>query len=146
MFKCFSRRSHTQEVVGFKLRRLFFIWIKASNISSCIKCKMDLLHSLKWHCKWVGLGHKIFFFFFFLNVSDSGVPLFHQSNSLLQSFQTLLLLLQRITCYNQFFSRSFCLLFVFLVRCFVDRGFCWRRLTISVSFRLTASSRSGFPY
>ncbi len=43
-------------------------------------------------------------------------------------------------------SRSFCLLFVFLVRCLIDRGFCWRRLTLSVLFHLTASSRPGFPY
>jgi hypothetical protein len=40
------------------------------------------------------------------------------------------------------FSRSFCLLSVFLVRCLIDRGFCWRRLTLSVLFRLTASSHS----
>ncbi len=40
------------------------------------------------------------------------------------------------------FSRSFCLLSVF------SQGFCWRRLTLSVFllFRLTASSRPGFPY
>ncbi len=44
------------------------------------------------------------------------------------------------------FSRSFCLLSVFLVRCLVDRGFCWRRLMLSVLFRLTASSSPGFPY
>jgi hypothetical protein len=51
------------------------------------------------------ISHKYQFNFFF-NVWDSGVPLFHQFNSLLQSFQTLLLLLlQRITCYNQFFHR-----------------------------------------
>jgi hypothetical protein len=57
------------------------------------------------------------------------------------------ILLQRITCYNHCFSRSFCLLSVFLVGCLLDRGFCWRRLTLSVLlFRLTASSRPGFPY
>jgi len=80
---------------------------------------------------------------------DSGVPLFHQFNSLL-TITTLpniviTILLQRITCYNHF-SRSFCLLSVFLVRCLIDRGFCWRRLMLSVLFRLTASSRPGFPY
>ena len=47
---------------------------------------------------------------------------------------------------QSFFSRSFCLLSVFLVRCLVDRGFCWRRLTLSVLFRLMTSSRPGFPF
>jgi hypothetical protein len=44
------------------------------------------------------------------------------------------------------FSRSFCLLSVFLVRCLVDPGFYWRRLTLSALFRLMASSCPGFPY
>jgi hypothetical protein len=74
---------------------------------------------------------------------------FHQFIVLqLQFFPNIVItiLLQRITCYNHFFSRSFCLLSVFLVRCLIDRGFCWRCLTLSVLFRLTASSHSGFPY
>jgi hypothetical protein len=51
------------------------------------------------------------------------------------------ILLQRTTCYNHCFSRSFCLLSVF------SRGFCWRRLMLSILlFHLTASSRPGFPY
>jgi hypothetical protein len=37
---------------------------------------------------------------------------------------------------QSFFSRSFCFLSVFLVRCLVDRGFCWRRLTLSVLWHL----------
>ena len=54
----------------------------------------------------------------------------------------------------QSFSLSFCLLSVLLVRCLVVRGFFGRRLTLSVLknwwpgrflFRLTASSRPGFP-
>ncbi len=57
------------------------------------------------------------------------------------------ILLQRITCYNHCFSRSFCLLSVFLIRCLIDRCFCWRHLTLNVLlFRLTASSCPGFPY
>jgi hypothetical protein len=88
-------------------------------------------------------------FFVFFKVWDSGVPLFHQFNSLLTItiFPNIVitLLLQRITCYNHF-SQSFCLLSVFLVRCLIGRGFCWRRLMLSVLFRLTASSRPGFPY
>ena len=44
-----------------------------------------------------------------------------------------------------FHGLSVCLS-VLLVRCLIDRGFCWRRLTLSVLFRLTASSRPGFPY
>ena len=47
----------------------------------------------------------------------------------------------------QSFSLSFCLLSVVLVRCLVVWGFFGRRLTLSVLlFRLTASSRPGFPY
>ena len=95
---------------------------------------------------------KVFCFFVFFNVWDSGVPLFF-INSLLTIYNSskhcyyYYILLQRITCYNHCFSQSFCLLSVFLVRCLIDRGFCWRRLTLSVLlFRLTASSRPGFPY
>ncbi len=55
---------------------------------------------------------------------------------------------------QSFFSLSFCLLSVLLVRCLVVRGFFGRRLTLSLLknwwpgrflFHLTASSRPGFP-
>ena len=58
---------------------------------------------------------------------------------------SLLLLLQKITCYNHF-SLFFCLLSVFLVRCFFDRGFFWRHLMLCILFSLMASSCPGFPY
>jgi hypothetical protein len=97
----------------------------------------------------VTVSHFFFFlFFFFLMFWDAGVPLFHQfivNNYNFSKHCYYYILLQRITCYNHL-SRSFCLLSVFLVLCLIDRGFCWRRLTLSVLFRLTASSRPGFPY
>ncbi len=90
-----------------------------------------------------------FFFFFFFNVLGFRcLFIFHQFivNNY-NSFQTLLLVYYyRELHVTIIISRSFCLLSVFLVRCLIDRGFCWRRLTLSVLFRLTASSRPGFPY
>ena len=75
-----------------------------------------------------------FFFCCFFNVWDSGVPLLHQFIAQqLQSFQTLFIIIitENYMLQSIFFSRSFCLLSVFLVRCLVDRGFCWRQLTLS---------------
>ncbi len=85
-------------------------------------------------------------FFFFFNVLDSGIPFFHQF--IVNNYN---ISKNCYKCYNYRevhvtinFSRSFCLLSVFLVRCLVDRGFSWRSLTLSVLFRLTASSHPGF--
>jgi hypothetical protein len=88
-----------------------------------------------------------FFFFFFLMFGIQVSLYFINSLLTITIFPNIVItiLLQRITRYNHF-SRSFCLLSVFLVRCLIDWGFCWRRLTLSVLFRLTASSRPGFSY
>ena len=89
-----------------------------------------------------------FIFIFFLNVWDSGVPLFHQFivNNYNLSKQCYCYYFYRELHVTIIFSPSFCLLSVFLVRCLVDWGFCWRRLTLSVLFCLTASSRPSFPF
>jgi hypothetical protein len=89
------------------------------------------------------------FFFFFFNVWDSGVPLFSLIfivNNYNFSKHCYYYIITENYMLQSLFLRSFCLLSVFLVRCLIDRGFCWRRITLSVLFRLTASSRPGYPY
>ncbi len=92
-----------------------------------------------------------FFFFFFFMFGIQVSVYFHQfivnNYNFSKHCYYYYILLQRITSYNHCFSRSFCLLSVILVRYLIDRGFCWRRLTLNILlFRLTASSRPGFPY
>ncbi len=101
--------SATSECQGFDVRLKFHILSRKFNVSVVVSLWLQELKNFIVRFKF------LFFFFFFKCFWDSGVPLFHQSNSLLQSFQTLLLLLllQRITCYNQFFHSLFCLLSVF---------------------------------